>query len=380
MLFIDAEWNQIGKRLGPSDEILEIAALSSMGEYVVDRYFKYIKPVKKVKRQTFNFLGVTPNDLNHGESIENVLKVLQALWNESDCIVVWSNDALNIIKSTCVRRNISLAFTTVIILQNLLSEILVDKSNLSFEGALLKFGALYDRTKMHHAKFDAECLKSLFEIVCNKYENILIQDTNSNFVESKKTKTVHRTDCKYVGNIRDTNIVQVPVYRILAGEKQCKCCMPDRLSIELESADDGEYERIKSVRNLKGKRVDYEQIGLLIEFFQLQCIQSHDYFLVTTEYSMWKIYYAEGFVTKLEHENYKNKNDKRGYHNQHIRTKDMFSVMEYIVNHDKKPYKKKRVVEFEKTLNREVKRKRMQKERRVYDDDELENWKKYVVN
>ena len=62
MLFIDVEWNQIGKRLGPSDEILEIAALSSMGEYVVDRYFKYIKPVKKVNRQTFNFLGITPND------------------------------------------------------------------------------------------------------------------------------------------------------------------------------------------------------------------------------------------------------------------------------------------------------------------------------
>lgn len=60
MLFIDVEWNQVGKRLGPSDEILEIALLTSMDEYVVSRYFRYIKPERKVKKQTFNFLGITP--------------------------------------------------------------------------------------------------------------------------------------------------------------------------------------------------------------------------------------------------------------------------------------------------------------------------------
>lgn len=375
MLFIDVEWNQIGKRLGPSDEILEIATLTSMDEYVVDRYFKYIKSERKVKRQTFDFLGITPNDLIHGESIENALKVLQSLWNESDCIVVWSNDALNLIKSTCARRNILLAPTKVIVFQKLLSEILIDKNNLSFEGALLKFGALYDRAKMHNAQFDVECLHSLFYIVCSKYENLLLQDINIHFVENTKTKTVHRSDCRFVSSISETYIDQVPMYRILMGEKHCKCCMPDRLQLEWEPVDDGKYEKIKSVRNLKGKRVDFEQISLLIEYFQLQCVFYHTYLLVTTEYSMWKIYYDEGYVSKLEHENYKYKNDRKGYHNQRVRKRDMFSVMEYIVNHDKNPYKKKRIVELEKTFARAAKRKKMQKERRNY-DDEWRDWRK----
>lgn len=367
MLFVDVEWNQFGKRLGHFDEILEIAALQSKGERVVNRYFKYIKPKKIVKRETFNFLGIAPNDLDHGEPIENALKVFQAYWNDSEFIVIWSSDTLSIIKNTCAKNKILLAPVKVIILQDLLSKILEDKRNMSFEEALLKAGALYDRTKMHNAGFDTECLKSLFEIVCNRYESNNRKNASSNFVISKQTKIIHRSDCKYVSNIIDTNIVHVPVYRIMAGDRTCKYCMTDRILLKLESTDD-EYEKIKSIRRLKGKRVDYEQIGLLIEFFQLQCICQHEYILVTTEYSVWKIHYAQGFVTKLEHENYKYKSDRNGFHDQNICMKDMFSVMEYIASHDKNPYKKKRAVEYEKILNRKVKRKKMQKERKRYDD------------
>lgn len=371
ILFVDVEWNQIGKRLGPFDEILEIGTIASIDGYVVNNYFKYINPEKLVKRQTFNFLGITPNDLKNGEILERALHTVQAFWNDSDCIVIWSLDALNIIKSVCKRKDIVLNPVNVIVFQNILNDLLGIKK-LSFEDTLLRFNALYDRTRMHNAGFDSQCLKSLFEIICNRYKSILFTDSNQSLVENSKTKVMHKYDCIYVNNIKNSK--RVPIYKIFTDQRCCKRCLHDKQNLEVNSQDE-EYQKIKAARKLKGKSVTFEQIDLLAEYFHLQRDYQHAYVLVITEYSTWKIYYSGGFVTKLEHENYKH--GRSGYHNQQVKSRDMFSVMEYIVNHDKNPHKRKRIDDFDRKFNRKSKRMKMQKERRYYEDDR-KDWKKYI--
>lgn len=368
LLYVDVEWNQMGKRLGPADEILELAAISSIDEYTVSRYFKYIKPNKLVKKNTFYFLGITPRELRHGEQIENVMSAFCKLWNDSDCVVIWSNDALNIIKSICTRRNISLKDVKIIILQNLICKMIDNPEGVSFEKTLLKFGALYDRTRMHNAEFDAECLKSLFDILCDKYKKACFNEDGQTLIGSIRSSIVHRSDCGYVKKISETNCEKISVYKVFLGARCCKKCIPDEISIEIEVKDTDEYDKYKVARTLKGKKVNFEQIGLLIDYFQLRCDYHSNYILVLTTYSSWKVFYDNGYVTKLEHENYKYKAGK-GYHDQNISIKDLYSVLEYIVNHDSKPYKKSKEVEWEKTLNREAKKKKKQKERRVYDDE-----------
>lgn len=366
-MYLDIEWNSCSNyRISSKDEIIEIGAVI-VDDTSASHFYELVKPKRTVSAATLNLLGIKEADLYKGKNIDQVILEWANIESKCDFIILWSSNSMEMLKMVCKQHEIKIDWKRYIVFQQVLGKIYDNEGEISFENALINCGALYNAAYMHDALYDARCLHSLARAVEKSYEEFLINSDENVLVRNNRSGKVHKSSCTYAGKV-DFDC-EISMTELIDSRRICKHClgMAGKMpSITTKKA---------KVKSYEGKRIDEKMTGEIARHFKLHHQFIGDYVLVTTKYSVWRIYYMNGYVIRLCHENYKTKanTNHMGFHNHEITKNDMYSVMRYIAFHDKNPHKKTRDKDWEKMTKRNEKKKKLQKMRRqTRDDEELE--------
>lgn len=370
IMFIDMEWEQVKIRPSVNDRIVEIAAKKLDAKSKFFRWIKYSKPIRK---QTCRFLNIKQTKIDTGVSLEKAMDDLNKYALDIGQIVVWSQDTRVKLLDLISRYKCKNMSKKIVAFQDVFSEIVGITNNVSFEVALISTNSTYNQKHMHNAGFDVRCLKDLYIRITSEYEknNIMLQ--RDLICANARSNIYHTDNCSYLKkSISEKKSLS---YKDVIGHAPCKRCIGSLspLNIELKSQD--EISKIKGVLNCKGKSVDSKMMNEIAKYYGLSTFGGPNIVTVSTGYSFWQVHFNKGYAVKLKHENYSNRNRTIiRFHDHKKFPKDIYSLFEYINEHDKKSNIEPIAEAFERKQKLKDKKKKLQKSRKMIEYDE---WERY---
>ena len=141
-------------------------------------------------------------------------------------------------------------------------------------------------------------------------------------------------------------------------DAECMMQLYERVmtDIDIETA-----ESINKIHRLKGKALNQEKMGKLLDYYKCSYDLSVGHVTIRTQCSQWSIYLEDGLVKSLYHENYRT---NRGKHSHQLPYCDFYTVLKYVLGHDASGMIEDRADSFERNLRITESKKRRQKERR----------------
>ncbi len=325
ILFLDLEWNQQGKRVKATDEIVGVG-ITIYNEHGKEVIHKNIKPTKPILGKTKRLIHTNDRSISKGWSLDKMFKLLSEKVAVADIIVLWSEDSKVKLEMICNTYGVSYSSKVEVFQTVLASEEFFNRV-MSFEDATLSYLPDTDPAQLHNAGYDSERL-------CELYFRV-------------------RDACEKTRN--QSNIVRNIVDYDADGKKKATC---------------------KRIRALAGKKVSEDEMIDIASFYHISCKKKEGYYELMTKYSVWRMRMKDGYVISLKHENYKCAQGN-GYHEQNISWRDVYGVIDYIARHDIDRYKQTKAQEGLRGINKNEKAKRMQKEKRrlqTIEKRDQDNW------
>lgn len=368
-VFIDIEWEQLGKRPSAEDLILEIGATKLEAD---TRFISYIKHNKKIDRRIRKLLNIKQPYIKGITLNQAMASLKEYVVGEVRTVVIWSGDARDKLEILARKYKCTFLLKNVIVLQDLIQKLSEREGSIAFDNALIAMGAKYEKAHMHNAYFDATCLKDLYIKIVEKYIELNPILADGVYVCSN-SKKYHLDNCIYC---RDTENIKKIHLKEAINKEPCKRCASKLNPLVMNIDSSKEIKRIKKIYSYQHKPVSCEMMYEIANLFGLNITGGLNVATISTGYSYWQVYCDNnGYVERVKHENYKSRDKSgRGFHDHNAFPKDVFSLFEYIKQHDDTTDITPIADSLIKKQKKKDKKKRMQKERRRYERDEWEEY------
>ena len=343
-LFLDIEWYAPKNRIYASD-ILEIGAINSYNDFRSEKsFFTFVKPKRgsMVPEQTMKFLKIKPYNLAKAPVIHEALKELLEKIPTFEYLIVWSKGTYKLLMTNLEKCSLKLPNHKVIFLQDLVNFAIKTGNTMGFEKVLEKCGVHHNKRSLHHAGYDAICLKRLYCNLLFQIERNHMEEKGCYCVRSTQSNTIHSNQCSYAKKIHPANLAKTSLIETFKGAAICKHCYP-KLNGWLSKIEQTET-------NLKNPTDQFADsyIRKACQYLNLSCQIGERVIFVKGTYTNWRIYHDYSKVTNVQHENYRMpkyasriKPDKKGkalagFHTQkNIQSKDLYGILQYICQHER---------------------------------------------
>ncbi len=331
---LDVEWSEKEGIIQPLE--IGVTPVSKHGETI----FSYIRPSdeEKLRNTIFKFLRVKKKALMEAPDYTSVIQVISRRVNrvkgKLTVAVVWAKDSRDNFIRWCRKYDVRNPFYRIIVLKEIVLRV-QDRREMKndFEHLLMEYDVKYKPGNLNNSKYDAIYLNGLFMEIKKKYDqsrpwNWLVLNTESGIV--------HRQDCSRI-NIKCDRYRKFEVEDLYTGSRFCKICGRD-----IRPWVDGPSEEKRKLIDIKdySRRIpvneqfmDASVAAMCINFGFDYSIYA-DFIEVESCIGKWRIYHNDKEVTKVYHGNHFGKMAMKGFHEQRIGEKDLFSVLKYINSHD----------------------------------------------
>lgn len=335
-LFLDIEW--VNNKGDFSAEECEILSVGAIGYFSGKRenFYTLVQPsdMSAVTTRITELLRLSTEQLEKAQSLDVVLENMCANFDYCNVIVVWGRNTYELLCEKCRQNNINLFEHRVVFMQELIGLLDYKNSLFSFERAMKRYGVKFNESLLHNASYDALCLLNLFCVVRKFYKKNHGFERRC-FVGDEDSGLIHSPYCEQVENVSGDNIFIVGAAKLFEGYCNCEICGGVTTKFTWDETQ-GKAPICKIAPYTD------EDIGWLCEKLNLDCKSSSGVFFIKTGYSSWRIMHNYEEVERVFHENYRGLLPKRkekfntGYHRQNVISKDIWEVLKYIYNHDKR--------------------------------------------
>lgn len=308
-------------------------------------------------------MHLTEEKLKNGMGRKEALKRFLEFGSEIETWVVWNRYTYEVLKEAILDERLQLPKHNVIVLQDMVSFLYRQKRKLGFEYMMNQYGLCYEPYMLHNAKKDAAYLRNLFYKI--KYVYIKkCKRNNSQLVSLKKSVVVHTHTCRYVIKKERQQLEYHLLSCLFDGYRLCKSCghmvRVIRLKRNTQTTIQENHFSENTVRNI-------------CKNYEMKCEFCDGIVFIQTPISSWRIYHEQGKIKEIFHKNLRiasikisrksNHNVNEGFHIQKLDFDNIYDVLPYIFQHDKRyarnvPHKKNRIEE----LIEQVAQERLQRE------------------
>ena len=351
-LFIDIEWNQ---KLGTSDaanrEPIQIGVIGTDKKMECKKIFSKsirLNNVETLTEETCKVAHVNKKSVMCGKTEAEIFYKVRQNFPVYKYVVVWTLGTYEIFRAGMERADIKIPRHTVLVLQDILSFITVDKEeNIGFETALKKAGISYEHNFLHYAKHD---VKYLHELYRQLFTQCAVSSEKENGVVNTRTKMIHSPDCRYVKG-KDCEAVTNAKQLLLCGYIPCKVCRSKQKWRGLQWNIVSKRIRKNQVsENMRMLPLTDNNIHLICKQFGIKCRIALNVIFLQTSVGYWRIYITDNKVDRVFHANYKYRMDSfkrkkkcnEGFHQQMISKNNLYDVVRYIYYHDKNFFNNKK--------------------------------------
>lgn len=343
-LFVDIEWNQTPGTLGIEDrEPIQIGIIAT------DENMNPMKSLSKAMRlsseekynpNTLAISHVTLSAVMQANSEEAVWEKVRISFPKYRYIVVWTNDTYELLKRGMAAYGFAMPRHRVIVLQKILMRISTDGKQVGFEQALKQVGIEYQKSYLHYAKHDVNYMYQLF---CKSYEKYSLWTNGEICYLNKRSHIVHTTGCRYLKKTHTQALIETTKNVLFQGNRICKVCGCEKEWNRLQWGKNSEIKRQNGADYLRELPLTEENISMICNKFHLEYNVASNVVFIRTPFSRWIVHIQDDRVTKLRHENYRqrrsealksNKKCMEGYHKQKLPSDKFFDVVNYIKRHD----------------------------------------------
>lgn len=308
-LFVDIEWNQ---KEGTTDisgrEPIQIGAIGTGKNLEIEKSFSKgirVKYAETITEKTCKIVHTNVANIMQGNTEEVVFDNVIKTFETFKYVVVWTKDTYDLFCESMERSGVKMPRHRVIIVQDVLNQVLVKKSdNIGFERALIMANIPYQQNFLHLSKHDVKYLYKLFKKTYEYYKSYTAMEEG---IVNKNTRIIHNKGC---GHVR--------------------------------------FEDMSEDEIRKHPLTD-EYIRWVCSRFGLKYNISYNVIFISSHVGHWRVYLAGNKVENVFHGNYiesvntykKKKKCNEGFHKQDVDYDNFYDVVRYIYYHDKNQYVKK---------------------------------------
>jgi hypothetical protein len=223
-------------------------------------------------------------------------------------------------------------------LQELTSFFEKQGSLVNFEKTMKRYGVKYNSHLLHNSMYDAQCLLNLF-CVMKKFYKGCEGFTRKCFIRTTESYIIHSPQCRYLEKNDFDSIVTVNAIKMFDAYQNCRICggCATKLIQKNNVLNNGVI-----IKNPAILPFTDEDIEAFCARLGLNCKLSNGVVFIRTPISSWRIFHNYEKVDEVFHENYRGVLQKRrekfntGYHRQNVTSSDIWQILKYIYNHDKR--------------------------------------------
>ena len=346
-LFVDIEWNQTPGTTGLEDrEPIQIGIVATDEDMNLKKSFSRairLSSEKKYNPDTLVLSHSALNSIMEANSEEIVLQKIKMSFPKYKYVVVWTIDTYELFKRGMETYGYSMPRHRVIVFQDVLMYIASDGVNqMGFEWALKQAGIEYQKNYLHYSKHDVNYMYQLFRKCFEEYKRWTNQEI---CYMSPKTHIIHTGNCRCINRNHLLPTRKAIKSVIFQGNRVCKICGCEddwnRLQWDVKENNRAEY--------LRELPLTDENMSMICNKFRLDYNIASDMVFIRTPFSGWIVYIQNNRVTKLCHENYRQRRDEalkihkkcfEGYHKQKLPSSESYDVVSYIKYHDESMLKR----------------------------------------
>ena len=344
-LFVDIEWNQTPGTNGIEDrEPIQIGVVATDESMNLKKSFSRamrLSSEEKYNPDTLVLSHSTLKSVMQANSEEIVLQKIKMSFPKYKYVVVWTKDTYELFKRGMDTYGYSMPRHRVIVFQEVLMHIASDGVNqIGFERALKQAGIEYQKNFLHYSKHDANYMYQLF---CKCYKEYTRWTNQEICYLSPRTHIIHTGSCRYSNKNHLLATNQVAKHVIFQGNRVCKICGCEDEWNRLQWGVSSGVKQNNRAEYLRELPLTDENMSMICNKFRLDYNIASDMVFIRTPFSGWIVHIQNDRVTKLRHENYRQRRDEalkihkkcfEGYHKQKLPSSRFYDVVSYIKYHD----------------------------------------------
>ena len=213
-------------------------------------------------------------------------------------------------------------------------------NQIGFERALKQAGIEFQKNFLHYSKHDANYMYQLF---CKCYKEYTRWTNQEICYLSPRTHIIHTGSCRYSNKNHLLATNQAAKHVIFQGNRVCKICGCEDEWNRLQWGVSSGVKQNNRAEYLRELPLTDENMSMICNKFRLDYNIASDMVFIRTPFSGWIVHIQNDRVTKLRHENYRQRRDEalkihkkcfEGYHKQKLPSSRFYDVVSYIKYHD----------------------------------------------
>ena len=283
----------------------------------------------------------TLKSVMQANSEEIVLQKIKMSFPKYKYVVVWTKDTYELFKIGMDTYGYSMPRHRVIVFQEVLMHIASDGVNqIGFERALKQAGIEYQKNFLHYSKHDANYMYQLF---CKCYKEYTRWTNQEICYLSPRTHIIHTGSCRYSNRNHLLATNKAAKHMIFQGNRVCKICGCEDEWNRLQWGVSSGVKQNNRAEYLRELPLTDENMSMICNKFRLDYNIASEMVFIRTPFSGWIVHIQNDRVTKLRHENYRQRRDEalkihkkcfEGYHKQKLPSSRFYDVVSYIKYHD----------------------------------------------
>ncbi|WP_050699147.1 hypothetical protein [Anaeromassilibacillus senegalensis] len=359
---LDIEWN-ISTSPNEIMEALSIAAVYVQDESVpIKTFFKYIQPAHKelVTPATLKLLSIGLVPLMQAESCAEVMGKLDCSFHAYDTLVIWNREALAFLQQTMKQCGTQIHTKNIVVLQDLLGATCKDirkGSAMGFCRALQYFSICHNPELLHISKYDALYLQQLYCAIADRLRGC----ADVPLYHTTHSRLLHHADCRHLNG--RTAIAASWEDAILGAPPLCKSCARSgalrtfrcpKQPKKSVPATEPHAKKSSAKPSKKSSQIKWSvaqfadpfeeaEVEAYCQKYGIGCTVACRWIFLRTPAAHWRLEHNGHKVLTVYHENLRSssRSVKRlkmqtGFHQQKVYSKNVFRVIDYIEQHDRK--------------------------------------------
>lgn len=338
-LFVDIEWNQTPGTNGIEDrEPIQIGVVATDESMNLKKSFSRamrLSSEEKYNPDTLVLSHSTLKSVMQANSEEIVLQKIKMSFPKYKYVVVWTKDTYELFKRGMDTYGYSMPRHRVIVFQEVLMHIASDGVNqIGFERALKQAGIEFQKNFLHYSKHDANYMYQLF---CKCYKEYTRWTNQEVCYLSPRTHIIHTGSCRYSNKNHLLATNQAAKHVIFQGNRVCKICGCEDEWNRLQWGVSSGVKQNNRAEYLRELPLTDENMSMICNKFRLDYNIASDMVFIRTSFSGWIVHIQNDRVTKLRHENYRQRRDEalkihkkcfEGYHKQKLPSSRFYDVVD----------------------------------------------------
>lgn len=345
-LFVNIAWNQKpGTTEMDGREMIKIGLLGTDEDLEMKKLFSKavrLENIEDYNSESMSLSCTSMEEVARANSEEVILNKVSLSFRKYKYVVAWTDTTYELLKRGMDRYKILMPRHRVVLFHQLLMKIAgIDEMRIGFEHALNLARIEYNENYLHYPK---HAVNYMYQLFCKCYADYKKWTTHEICYLNTRTHRLHTSNCRYARLDEKSTFNKTTKDVMFQGNKVCRICGSrenwNRLQWNLELGIElGNY-----TGNMRESSLTVENMSMICNYFRLDYNIVEDAVFIKTPFSRWIVFVKNNKVSKLQHENYRqkrceamkvHKKSMEGYHHkQKLPSDNFYDVVCYIKYHD----------------------------------------------